>query len=153
MNYLELRKRISTRCLNFTSVDKLDSRRAMPQSIRVGCTGNFDIILADLGYNMVHLANSEWGFSYMNPGKLDMRYSQDYRSCADILKNISEFELNEILRMYGELDNSQQVAKEIIKRRSIKPLTDVDDIKQAVFAGENIRDKFKTMVKVPNTIP
>jgi len=99
--HLILRQRLSTRCINFTAIDKFDSRRVMPQGIRVGCTGNFDVVLADLGYNMVHLANAEWGFSYMNPGKLDMRYSEDYRSCADILSGISEFELTEILRMYG----------------------------------------------------
>lgn len=123
----------------------------MPQSSRVGCTGNFDIVFADLGYNMVHLANPDWGFSYMNPGKLDMRYSESYRSCADILAGISELELTEIFRMYGELDNGQIVAREILKRRATKPLTDVEDIKQAVFASENIREKFKTMIKVKSS--
>lgn len=81
LDYINLRRRLSTRCANYTSIDKMDSRRVIPNEARVACTGNFDMILADLGYNMVHLANSDWGFSYMNPGKLDMRYSQDFRSC------------------------------------------------------------------------
>jgi 16S rRNA C1402 N4-methylase RsmH len=53
----------------------------------------------------------------MSDGPLDMRYTPKYRPCSDLLANISEYELTQILAMYGELTNAGVVAKAILKYR------------------------------------
>lgn len=114
----ELRSRFSVKVFNMAKIQQIDSRRALPEKGRVAATGKFDIVFADFGYNSLQLENaSQWGLSYMEEGPLDMRYSPSYRSCADILGNISQYELAQILKMYGELTNAEIIAKEIIKRR------------------------------------
>ena len=39
--------------------------------------GMLDIVLADLGYNMVQLKDSQLGISYSGEGDLNMRYDRN----------------------------------------------------------------------------
>jgi 16S rRNA (cytosine1402-N4)-methyltransferase len=80
----------------------------------------FDLILADLGVSSPHLEESERGFSFSNPGPLDMRMDRSQALNADqIVNHAKEAELSDILRKYGEEPRSQAVAKAIVSNRPI----------------------------------
>ncbi len=86
-----------------------------------GESQKFDIILADLGVSSPHLRQAERGFSFGQPGPLDMRMDQTQTLDADyIVNHLSEAELADILYKYGEEQKSRSVAKEIVKHRPIK---------------------------------
>lgn len=78
----------------------------------------FDLILMDLGVSSVHLDNSERGFSWRWDGPLDMRMDQRQTLSAQTMVNsLSEVELRQILRDYGEERRAARVAKAIVANR------------------------------------
>jgi 16S rRNA (cytosine1402-N4)-methyltransferase len=86
-----------------------------------GESQKFDMILADLGVSSPHLKQAERGFSFGQPGPLDMRMDQTQTLDADyIVNHLSEAELADILYKYGEEQKSRSVAKQIVKNRPIK---------------------------------
>lgn len=44
----------------------------------------FDVVLADFGFNSFHL-ETERGFSWLKDEELDMRYSPEFKSCAELV--------------------------------------------------------------------
>jgi 16S rRNA (cytosine1402-N4)-methyltransferase len=81
---------------------------------------NFEMILADLGVSSLHLESSERGFSFSNPGPLDMRMDkrQDLDAAA-IVNSYSAEQLAGILSQYGQEPKSNQIARNIITARPI----------------------------------
>lgn len=76
---------------NFASVDTLG-------------LGQFDVILADLGLNSLHVDDAARGFSFRFEGPLDLRFDRTRgQTAAEKIANASEDELIEALREYGEL--------------------------------------------------
>jgi 16S rRNA (cytosine1402-N4)-methyltransferase len=59
--------------------------------------GQFDIVLADLGYNMTQVNDPNYGLSFSVECDLDMRYDRSFGiSCRDLLQKITVFELSQI---------------------------------------------------------
>ena len=80
-------------------------------------------ILFDLGMSSWHLEESGRGFSFQKKEPLDMRYNPGNPLTAEkILNYWSEREIEKILREYGEEQLSQQIAKEIIELRKLRPI-------------------------------
>lgn len=101
-------------------------------------------ILFDLGMSSWHLEESGRGFSFQKKEPLDMRYNpgnpltplevnrakqkqKENRpltglTAEKILNYWSEREIEKILREYGEEQLSQQIAKEIIELRKLRPI-------------------------------
>lgn len=78
-----------------------------------------DGILADLGVSFHHFDEAERGFSFRFAGPLDMRMNQKgKRTAADIVNTYEEEDLARVLYIYGELKNSRQLARQIVKRRA-----------------------------------
>ena len=77
-------------------------------------------LMADLGFSSDQLGNPERGLSFQSHGPLDMRLDPTRgQSCKEFLSNISESELEEILREFGEERFSRRIAASIVaKRRS-----------------------------------
>lgn len=83
-----------------------------------------DGVLADLGVSFHHFDTPERGFSFRFDGPLDMRMNQQGgRTAADIVNSYDEESLARVLYMYGEMKNARQVARKIVKARSITPIT------------------------------
>ena len=88
-----------------------------------------DGLLGDLGVSFHHFDCPERGFSFRFSAPLDMRMNQSGgRTAADILNSYSEEDLARILYMYGEMNNSRQIAKNILKARSRNVLERTDEL-------------------------
>ena len=88
-----------------------------------------DGLLADLGVSFHHFDSPERGFSFRFSAPLDMRMNQTGgKTAADILNSYSEEELAHVLYMYGEMNNSRQIAKRIVKARSQKDIERTEDL-------------------------
>ena len=88
-----------------------------------------DGLLADLGVSFHHFDCPERGFSFRFSAPLDMRMNQTAkRTAADIVNGYSEEELANILWLYGELKSGRQIARNICKARSQKPIERTEDL-------------------------
>ena len=78
-----------------------------------------DGILADLGVSFHHFDDSERGFSFRFDGQLDMRMNRSASLDArQVIATYSEEELARVLYLYGELKQSRQMARAIVKARA-----------------------------------
>lgn len=78
-----------------------------------------DGILADLGVSFHHFDDQERGFSFRFDGQLDMRMNQSSTLDArQVIATYSEERLAEVLYLYGELKQSRQLARAIVRARS-----------------------------------
>ena len=88
-----------------------------------------DGLLGDLGVSFHHFDCPERGFSFRFSAPLDMRMNQKGgKTAADVLNSYSEEELARILYMYGEMNNSRQIAKKIAKARGQKALERTEEL-------------------------
>ncbi len=80
-----------------------------------------DGLLADLGVSSHQLDEGERGFSTRMDGPLDLRMDRrEGTTAADLVNSASEEELERTLRLYGELPNARQMAKAIVKWRTVE---------------------------------
>ena len=88
-----------------------------------------DGLLGDLGVSFHHFDCPERGFSFRFSAPLDMRMNQSGgRTAADILNSYSEEDLARVLYIYGEMNNSRQIAKKIVKARAQKAIERTEDL-------------------------
>lgn len=102
-----------------------------------------DGILADIGVSFHHFDEAERGFSFRFDGPLDMRMNQRAtRTAADIVNNYEEEDLARVLYIYGELRESRQLARRIVKAR---PLTTIGELTHAlgVQHAQDAQDKMR----------
>ena len=88
-----------------------------------------DGLLGDLGVSFHHFDCPERGFSFRFSAPLDMRMNQSGgRTAADILNSYSEEDLARVLYIYGEMNNSRQIAKKIVKARAQKAIERTEEL-------------------------
>ena len=93
-----------------------------------------DGLLADLGVSFHHFDCPERGFSFRFSAPLDMRMNQTGgKTAADILNTYSEEDLARVLYMYGEMNNSRQIAKKIVKAREKKTIERTEELVEVVM--------------------
>lgn len=108
-----------------------------------------DGILADLGVSSHHLDDAERGFSFRADGPLDMRMNQKAtRTAATVINNYTEEALTEVFRLYGELKNSRQLAKAIVKARATEPLQTIGRLLEVISPLMPREREKKEMAKV-----
>lgn len=107
--------------------------RFLRNNLRYVGVSSVDGIIADLGVSFHQFDVAERGFSFRQDARLDMRMNRDSSvTAADLLATLDEARLADILFSYGELSNSRQLAKSIVKARSGKPIETVNDLKSAI---------------------
>jgi len=104
-----------------------------------------DAVLLDLGVSSMQIDRPERGFSYAADAPLDMRMDPSSElSARDLVNGLSERELADIFRRYGEERFARQIAQAIGRRRSERPIERtaelVDAIKSAVPAPRRFGD-------------
>ena len=113
-----------------------------------------DGLLGDLGVSFHHFDCPERGFSFRFSAPLDMRMNQSGgRTAADILNSYSEEDLARVLYMYGEMNNSRQIAKKIVKARSQKAIERTEELVELAVGngrwaiGDNCEIEVPTVAK------
>ena len=98
-----------------------------------GHKDGIDGILADLGVSSHQFDTAERGFSFRFEAPLDMRMNQEASmTAADILNTYETEDIERILRIYGEVDNSRKIAQMIEKARAIAPINTTSDLADAI---------------------
>ncbi len=114
----------------------------------VPCHGNFrdlarlarrhgfdpaDGILFDLGLSSDQLADPARGFSFQQPGPLDMRFDPTQgQSAAVIVNTWSEDELAELFWRFGEEPRARAIARAIVAERAREPIETTTQLAQLV---------------------
>ncbi len=99
-----------------------------------------DGLLADLGVSFHHFDCPERGFSFRFSAPLDMRMNQTGgKTAADILNTYSEEDLARVLYIYGEMKNSRQIAKKIVKAREKKAIERTEELVALVMGEKAMR--------------
>ena len=101
--------------------------------IHQGHKDGIDGILADLGVSSHQFDTAERGFSFRYEAPLDMRMNQEATTtAADIVNGYEQAELEKILRLYGEVDNSRKIAQLICKARESAQIATTTDLGKAI---------------------
>lgn len=111
---IKKQKRLILVCDNFVNLKEIVKRENFTR---------IDGILFDLGLCSWQLDKSGRGFSFQKREPLDMRYSQDNQLTAEKILNFwSKFEIEKILREYGEEMFAKNIAEKIIESRKTRPI-------------------------------
>lgn len=113
--------------------------RNMKEELHKLGVDHVDGIIFDLGVSSPQFDEGERGFSYQHDARLDMRMDQSQSLTAyDIVNNYDYNELVSIFYKYGQEQYAKTIARNIEKKRSIKPIETtfelVDIIKESIPA-------------------
>ena len=98
-----------------------------------GYKDGIDGVLADLGVSSHQFDTAERGFSFRYDAPLDMRMNQEAElTAADILNTYETADIERILRIYGEVENSRKIAQMIEKARQCTPINTTTDLAKAI---------------------
>ena len=94
-------------------------------------------LLADFGFSSDQLDDPTRGLSFQSEGPLDMRLDQTRGvSCQQLLYDVSERELERILREYGEERFSKGIAAKLVSLRRARQLpTSTRELSQVVIGA------------------
>ena len=114
-----------------------------------GYKDGIDGVLADLGVSSHQFDTADRGFSFRYEAPLDMRMNQEAATtAADIVNNYEYEELEKILRLYGEVDNSRKIAQLICKARESSPIATTTDLGKAIESALPKFAEHKFLAKV-----
>ena len=108
--------------------------------------GQVDGILLDLGVSSMQIDTAERGFSFLQDGPLDMRFSPTAGSTAASLVNqLSEDELADLIYKYGEDRNGRKIARLICANRPFETTSQLAGLlKKHIHSGEKIHPATRT---------
>ncbi len=123
-------------------------KAAVGESVRVeAMQGNFaaaprrmlelglsaDVVLADLGFSSNQMDDRSRGLSFQGDGPLDMRLDPEGPvTAAQLVNSISEQELSEILRDFGEERQHRAIARKVVAVRSASPIQTTAELAEIV---------------------
>lgn len=102
-----------------------------------------DAFLFDLGISTYQLNNPQRGFSFLKEGPLDMRMDKDYfLSAYDLVNNLSEVELGNIFKKFGEEHYSRRIAYSLIEARKKEPISTTIQLAQIVWNSVPLKSRY-----------
>lgn len=109
-----------------------------------GLLGMVSGIIADIGVSSHQIDQALRGFSFSSNGPLDMRMNaRSGQSAADFLNSAAEDEIANVIYHYGEEHKSRQIARLIVKQRSVKPLITTFDLAELIARARLWKEKSK----------
>lgn len=101
-------------------------------------------VLMDLGVSSPQLDESERGFSFQQPGPLDMRMDQTRgETAAEWLAGASESEIIDVLKTYGEERFARRIARNILEAREKSPIDTTTRLVEIVETSIPRKEKHK----------
>jgi 16S rRNA (cytosine1402-N4)-methyltransferase len=102
---------------------------ALPTVLAQAGLERVDAVLADLGVASPQIDDPARGFSYRQPGPLDMRMDPTRgRTAADIINQMRQSELAAALLELGDETDAPQIAELIVRQRKIRPITTTEQL-------------------------
>jgi 16S rRNA (cytosine1402-N4)-methyltransferase len=121
-----------------------DSFATMREALAARGIAQVDGILLDLGISSPQVDDASRGFSFRNDGPLDMRMDTTRGiSAADWLAEVDERQLEKVIRDYGEERFAFQIAKAIVARRAVEPISSTRQLAAIVANAVKTREKGK----------
>jgi 16S rRNA (cytosine1402-N4)-methyltransferase len=95
-----------------------------------------DAILLDLGLNSAQVDDPARGFSFKEPGSLDMRMDRSKGEPASaILNRMTPAQIEAMLKDLGDERWARAIAKQMVERRKARPLKTTQDLVDCVLAA------------------
>ena len=114
-----------------------------------GYKEGIDGVLADLGVSSHQFDTAERGFSFRYDAPLDMRMNQEAQTtAADIINSYEQQDLERILRLYGEVDNSRKIAQLICNARESAAINTTAELGKAIESALPKFAEHKFLAKV-----
>jgi len=118
--------RIIFKHINFSQIVEVAQQNNFAQQVNG--------IFFDLGVSSPQLDNPQRGFSFMQDGPLDMRMNtKQGLSAAEWLQNVSENELERVLKEFGQERYSRRIAKAVMKKRQVQAITTTKELADLVM--------------------
>jgi 16S rRNA (cytosine1402-N4)-methyltransferase len=106
---------------------------ALPTVLAQAGVERVDGIVADLGVASPQIDDPARGFSYRQPGPLDMRMDPTRGQPASALINrLTERELADAFMELGDESDAAQIARLIVRRRSVRPILTTEELTEIV---------------------
>jgi 16S rRNA (cytosine1402-N4)-methyltransferase len=120
---------------SFATLNDALASRSVPQ---------VDGVLLDLGISSPQVDDAARGFSFRADGPLDMRMDTTRgQSAADWLATETEQHIEKVIRDYGEERFAFQIAKAIVARRAVEPISSTRQLAEIVAHAVKTREKGK----------
>lgn len=117
--------------------------------IHQGYPEGIDGVLADLGVSSHQFDTAERGFSFRYEAPLDMRMNREAETnAADIVNAYETEDLERILRLYGEVENSRKIAQLICRAREKARIETTTDLGKAIESALPKFAEHKFLAKV-----
>ena len=121
-----------------------DSFATMEETLSSLGVAQVDGVLMDLGLSSPQVDQSERGFSFRADGPLDMRMDTTRGMPASAwLATETQDNLEKVIRNYGEERFAFQIAKAIVARRAVEPITSTGQLAALVAGAVKTREKGK----------
>jgi 16S rRNA (cytosine1402-N4)-methyltransferase len=121
-----------------------DSFATMAEALAERGLPKVDGVLLDLGISSPQVDDAARGFSFRNDGPLDMRMDTTRgQSAAEWLAIESAETLEKVIREYGEERFAFQIAKAIVARRAVEPISSTRQLAAIVAGAVKTREKGK----------
>ena len=92
-----------------------------------------DVIIFDLGLSSIQLDDLDRGFSFKSKNKLNMTMGLNEVTALEVINNLSEKNLRLIIKILGDEKEASKIAKNIIKFRSKKKITNTNDLVKIII--------------------
>lgn len=121
-----------------------DSFATMSDALAARGIGRVDGILLDLGISSPQVDDASRGFSFRQDGPLDMRMDTTRgMSAAEWIATAPQTQLEKVIRDYGEERYAFQIAKAIVARRAVEPISSTRQLAAIVADTVKSREKGK----------
>lgn len=108
---------------NYADLPKIIAEEKLPQA---------DALMLDLGFSSEQLAGSGKGLAFSSDEPLIMTYSAESTPASQVLYEMSEREIEEMLRELGEERYSARIAKAIYSRERRAPIMTTKELAETV---------------------
>ena len=107
--------------------------------VKQGCFGDLPDLIAnfapicglllDLGVSSHQIDSAQRGFSYQQEAPLDMRMNRTSKlTASDVVNQYAEHDLKQLLRRFGEVQQTARIARQIIKARPLETTAELADV-------------------------